>query len=528
MSIFQNLKKFKCEPLVIFLFMSFGLRVVSMQQLLQDKVCLNEFSQSHEYCARISEMPKSSLKLNILNRYQVLLTYRTMLSFVAGNLLPFYIFVGGWCDRFGDSGRRWSMVTIILVNCVITLFSILNVIFMNWSPWTYILMTLSPLEDMTSITVIYSYITAHTSKEDRAQRMLLIQVMFLVGIAMGIFFSGLLFGVKSPLIDSIAPLQIHNTLLPYALAVILQTCALIWIFIFIKQDTRDVSPNDEDVTVGALSDADITDSSATDTSSRDVQQERQTLLPSRLSVIFDLQLLKETFIAITKDRPRLMKRNMYLIVLVLCLVGFPTYGSVNSTFPLTQIIYKWDAAIFTKVMTVSLILKPVAMMIVTPIITKLLKLSDLQICLFGSVCIYLGSWAIGTIVHPAGYALNILLSACSSCSSTGARSYLSKNIPSHEITKIYTFIQVIESIVPSIGSIIFTALISFSSDFYPTLCFHFACLVVLAAIIIVIFLDLSSRAQHVESAQETVSKNLVDTVVSDVSDDDDDVTQVKS
>ena len=518
MAILNSLKKFKCEPLVVFLFMSFGLRVVSMQQLLQDKVCLNEFSQTHEYCERISEMPKSTLKLDILNRYQVLLTYRTVLSFLVSNCLPFYIFVGGWCDRFGDSGRRWSMVAIILVNGSITFFSILNVIFMSWSSWTYILLTMSPLDDMTGVTVIYSYVTAHTSKEERAQRMLIIQVVFLIGIAMGVFFSGMLFGVKSSLVDAIAPLQIHNTFLPYALSIILQTCALIWTLVFIKQVRRHEPSHEEDVTVSALSDVDNRDSSATEASSHD-PQERENLLPSRLSIIFDVQLLKQSFIAITKDRPLSLRRNMYLIVLVLCFTGFPTYGSVNSTFPLTQIIYRWDAAKFTKVMTISLILKPVAMMIVTPIITKVLKLSDLQICLFGSVCIYLGAWAIGTIVHPAGYALNILLSACSICASTGARSYLSKKIPSDEITKVYTFIQVVESIVPSIGSIIFTTLISLSSEFYPTLCFHFACLVVLLAICIVIFLDLSSRAQQLQAAQDTASKQMLSTVVSEISDD---------
>lgn len=502
-----SLSKFRAEPLVCFLFISFGLRVVSQQQLLQDKVCLSD-SNDQEYCRGISEAPNDDRKYHVLTTYQVLATYRTVIGFMVATMVPLYLFVGAWCDRFVN-GRRNSLLLIIGLNLLQTFSLVLNTIYMSWSPWVLIITSISIVEDMTSVTVLYSYITAITTHSERAQRLLLLQVIFLIGIAIGIFTSGFLMNMDMPFLQQLIPSQIHNTVLPFAISFALQIISFIWTFIFIRESPRPVEEvTDDQGTISTcnssnvasatneqlndpVSSSSVIDSTSHDAADQSIRANGATM-QSKLGKIFDLSLLKAVFDTAIKRRPEKMRLYMWLMILVLCLVAFPTFGAMNTLYPLTQVIYKWDSAIFTRFITASLVFKPLATLLITPVITKFWKLTDLQICLFGCICLYLGCWSVGTIVHPAGFILNVLLASCSVCSSISARSYLSKKIPRNEITKVYILIQLLESSIPSIGSIVFTAIINYSIQFYPTLCFHFSCGIVMLAILVVVFVDLAT------------------------------------
>lgn len=84
-----------CAFLLTFASMS---RMLSIQQLFQDKLCIQRFNQSDSYCSNLAFEVTSPVKQSILSEVTRYNFYDTLISAFPG--IFWCLFVGSWCDKY--------------------------------------------------------------------------------------------------------------------------------------------------------------------------------------------------------------------------------------------------------------------------------------------------------------------------------------------------------------------------------------------------------------------------------------------
>lgn len=84
-----------CAFLLTFASMS---RLLSIQQLFQDKLCIQKFNQTEAYCSNLAFEETSPIKQSILSEVTSYNFYDTLIAAFPG--IFWCLFVGSWCDKY--------------------------------------------------------------------------------------------------------------------------------------------------------------------------------------------------------------------------------------------------------------------------------------------------------------------------------------------------------------------------------------------------------------------------------------------
>ena len=173
----EFVKRSKLEPVLLFHSFAAYVRQVAIQQLVQDKQCVNHYNEPREYCRYLSQQESSKRKEDILSDVSTFMTYKEFLVIIPYMLSAIYI--GSWCDRF-PMAKRYCMISCAFAQFLETFLLLLNAINFYMSPAATILSFLPASffgNDFGIYTAFYGYVATNMKPSERAVRYILINVM---------------------------------------------------------------------------------------------------------------------------------------------------------------------------------------------------------------------------------------------------------------------------------------------------------------------------------------------------------------
>lgn len=101
------IKSSRSEPYLFLSGIFISLKVVVLQLMMQDKLCLNQYNQTREFCSILSTSPDSSSKNEIIGKASYYMTLVIMIQTLPGVIWSLFIGIG--CDKF-IKGRQIFMI----------------------------------------------------------------------------------------------------------------------------------------------------------------------------------------------------------------------------------------------------------------------------------------------------------------------------------------------------------------------------------------------------------------------------------
>lgn len=248
---------------------------------------------------------------------------------------------------------------------------------------------------------------------------------------------------------------------------------------------------------------------AVDECNNDVDCEKRSGCLSVLSVLFDSENVKQTLRTIFKprgERGRLQIMLLYLATFFCVTVLFCLDGVL---LQFTQKVYHMTPSTFSNLSAIAKLCQMVLLSIASYFLIKVLQISEGPLIVWSIPSGILANLLIGTFLHPYAYYISIPVgkSRISSLKDSlmdllpppgslfglatiSIRTKLSKVVPEEEIGKIFSFISTFESIVPFVGTFLFTSIFSATISFYPGLVYQTAAGLILLALVTVVFEEL--------------------------------------
>ena len=152
-------------------------------------------------------------------------------------------------------------------------------------------------------------------------------------------------------------------------------------------------------------------------------------------------------------------------------------------------VYGWDATQYSLINAISSFIHPITMTFAVMILIKKLKLDDINLSIIGMTGLIFGYIIRGSTKSPIGYYISVLLASIGSVVTIGMRSKLSKIVNKDELGKVFSLVSTFETIAPTISSLIYTFIFSFSINIYPGLVFHFSALFLIIPIVSMMWIN---------------------------------------
>jgi hypothetical protein len=175
-TIIDFIKRSKLEPLLFVHGFAISVRNIAIQQLLQDKICIEKYHEDREYCHYLSKQPQSDEKDDILGEVSEYLTYKEFLILIPSILSA--LFIGIWCDRY-PKGKRYCLLSCCFAQFVETFLLLMNAINFYTSPWLTILSFLPASffgNEFGLYTAAFGYISTSIKPSERALRFITIAI----------------------------------------------------------------------------------------------------------------------------------------------------------------------------------------------------------------------------------------------------------------------------------------------------------------------------------------------------------------
>lgn len=369
-----------------------------------------------------------------------------------------------------------------------------------------------------AITATFAYVALHSTPSNRAIRFLLVDVAYYASTAAGPIIGGL-FIKSTPLFGG---KQLFNYCGVYLLGLGCHLAALIWVCLVIRETKESVpGSNNPDETLIDESDANVLDhdnnttggdtdalidSDANQQSSATYDQSDANLIgdanqqvassqsaPSFLSVLKEIlhpNNIKDLFNTVIVKR-RSGHRTVIVLLFLCHVISYLSYiGLSDLMFGYVEKSFGYDAIQWSNISTVGSIINPVVILLLVPLFTRTLRVSDIQLGIIGTVSKIVSSVSLGSIKTPTGLYLSYATGCLSGTTPIGIRSKMSKIVSKDESTKIFSALTTIEVLIPFISSLIYTNIFDATIDWYPNLVFQVSACVLLIPLVLFVVTEI--------------------------------------
>ena len=472
--LWSGLKSLNVEPIVALSYTAILARNSAMQQLMQDKLCNFKYDMDYDFCSGLAAQPDSNVKNLILSDVTAYLSGRELVMLFPNFLIT--LFAASWCDRF-PGARRYVIIASLIGQLLETIFLLLAAIFYN-SNYILLLLTGIPSGLMGNgfVMASYSFVSANVETEKRSVRFLILDVFLNLGYVMGFVCSGRIIASRSLLFPRYG---LRNYSDIFLLGIVLFTLCLVWTWFRIKQ-----SNSSETTKLRQLP---------------ETVKEKVFLkkFARNLSLLFTLRDIRDMWQTITKKRTGKEKIFFWVLMFVYFSLMMPLVSFANVIFPLVEKVYFWDYQTYTYYMALFMALKPLVVTLYITFVVKRFQLQPLTIVLFGTLSTIFSLIAFGSITSPTGFIVENVAGLISGTAVSGIRTFISIMIPSDEITKVFCVMQIIETVLPFIGSAIVASIFKATIDFYPTLVIHSFAMLDIVSLSIICWIETSIRSTSV-------------------------------
>lgn len=480
-SLMGIIRESRAEPYFFLIMFGATIASVTVQQMLQDKICRNNYNQTEEFCRKLPQIKVSRVKEKILADAVQFSLYSTMVETIPGVILAMAI--GPVCDKL-RFGRKLFMCLAAVSGFLKGISLMLNGINFRWPPLLMAALSFPPAligSTFTGITCVFSFVSVNSNQEMRAIRITILDVLALVAYA-----SGPAIGAKilmlNPLITSEG--QLFNYIAVYGAAALAHFLAFIWAYFVINEKTdgdASLVANDQ---LQQNHETGSNDPSTSGYSSDAVSVAHEESMSCFAIIVQVLKPsnFKDLFETLFKKRPE--SKRTIILSLGLCHILFMGSTKTNVMFAFVERMYGWNAQQYSYYSALAAIIAPIVLLVGIPILTKIFKVDDVSLGIMGTVFGCVGNILAGSILTPLGMFLEYGISSLSLSAPISTRTILSKTVPKDEITKIFSALTTLEAFLPFVAGSIYTFVFNATISYYPTAIFHLSALYHLISLIL--------------------------------------------
>lgn len=335
------------------------------------------------------------------------------------------------------------------------------------------------------MTLSFSYVATNSTKENRVVRFLTLEIAFFFALAVGNLLGGQLLKRQS----WIGGNELRNYSATFLIGIVCSIISMVWTIFRIKNDTI-VDDETKIIENENLDDANIN----FDGANEDGNESRKILSNNLLHFIFidvlNPKRVIDSFKAIVAKRKPGLRVQIILLMSAHIAIQLEQIGMWKIMFNYTQRMYYWNFEMFSFVSVIATLTGPIVTMIAIPFLSRVMKLSDIEMGLVGTVSMILATTCAGAILTPIGFYLRILFGSMGNAANIAIRSKMSKIIESNEATKIFAAMTTIEVTCPFIAAVLYTNVYNATIATYPSLFIQMSTASLLVPFFIFIFIDL--------------------------------------
>ena len=225
------------EPYIFFMALSYSGPIEQMQQ---DKLCLQTFRQSIDYCLNVSESKTSEMKLSILSQSNTLSLYATITYTTFGVI--WCLLIGCLCDKHVKLRKPFLIMAAgsFLFENILGMFQV--VFFNELGIKMIIASNILPAfigSYEVGLTLSYAYIATHSTEANRALKYFTFHITYIIASAIGSLLSGQLLGYSSWIRGD----EIRNYSSMYIIGIFSAICSILWIS-FAVESIDKLAPNE--------------------------------------------------------------------------------------------------------------------------------------------------------------------------------------------------------------------------------------------------------------------------------------------
>lgn len=181
---------------------------------------------------------------------------------------------------------------------------------------------------------------------------------------------------------------------------------------------------------------------------------------------FDGKHVLDTMRTLFKKRPSHCRMFMWIFFIAMFFYTFQR-DERNYTFLYTKYRFKWDTEQFSNFKVFQSATYLLILFIGVPIMTKLFKLRDTIITMFGSYCFALARVFFALAQKPEVFYAGAAISGFGPVCGPLIRSMASKVVPSSERGKVFAILAVCDNAGPLLSSILYTQIFNITLEKYP-------------------------------------------------------------
>ncbi|KAK0167201.1 hypothetical protein PV327_004630 [Microctonus hyperodae] len=445
------------EPTMWLYMMAYMVTSVVEQAFFVYKSCRVNHGFSEDVCRNISQNDtvKSIVQLTVSEFHQY--------NNIAGHAVPIILalFFGNWSDR---RGRKLPLIIGLISKIIYSGMIVENALMPTWDLFMIIYTASIPMGmlggDVAIFASCFAYIADVSSLKQRTLRVTLLDIAYLSTIPTGVALGSYLF----------TNVVNHSYVIMFSINVTLLILSVIYSIIVLKWQTH---PSQQSlVGINVFTD------------------------------FFDREHAKSTIKTLTKSRPRFARLHLWILFLAMALYTFQRDEKPMS-FLYTQRIFQWNVSTFSKFRTFQSTLFVLAMLIVTPTLSKLLGMRDTIIVCIGALSHAVGRILFASAAEPSLFYAGAAVAAIGPIVAPALRSMTSKVVPISERGKVFAILSVCDNAVPLFSGVLYSQLYNATYYTVPSAIYWltFSTQIAVLLLILVIHFSSGSNEQEIDNSE---------------------------
>ncbi|XP_013134333.1 PREDICTED: solute carrier family 46 member 3-like [Papilio polytes] len=458
------------EPTAFLFVLATILVLITTQNLSLEKACRVNLNYTSEICDSLRAQNMESQNEYERETQKLIasaMAWKTYLSATIPCVIA--LFVGSWSDRTGR--RKVFIIYPLFGQILVCINALINTYFFHEIRLEYFVLFDGILEGIAGswcvlFLVVFSYISAITSAENRTFRMGLVNFSMTAGFPIGMGISGIF-------------LKTYGYYGCYGLACALHTTNVIYNLIFLK-----------------------------DTAVKKDQTMEGKGFRYFCKTFFDLSNLKETVKTVFKKGANHRRARVITFLAVVAMLFGPMYGEISILYISTRFRFNWDEVKFSIFQTYNFVAHSLGTIFSLTVFSKLLGWHDSLLGIISTVSKIMASFVYCFAPNQMIFALGPLVEILNGTSFLALRSLLSKMVADDEFGKINSLISLSETLMPLFYIPLYTRTYAATMDVLPGAVFLLGTVLTLPAVFVFLWLFFEHRRGLRKSRKDKIDNQL--------------------
>ncbi|XP_015790025.1 proton-coupled folate transporter-like [Tetranychus urticae] len=421
---------------------------IALNQLIQDKYCINKYSLNESVCLNLETAGPAydRVRNDVLKDTTTLKMHFTLMTTIPAIILS--LILGYWMDKYPGHLRYLAGVASLAVICQNVMIIIQCLHFEMDADsllWTYLVPVFTGSSIIISIGT-FTYATRKTPAKFRAVRFTIIEICLFAAMPIASLLGGGLLASKPWF-----PNQHRNYIGVYIISSVSAAIAAIWVVLLLYDAADEEVKTNESQPKGDASSCEKT--------------------KTMKQIIYDIikpDNIVHASRTVFKRRPN--NAHWYLISTILAGIISNICNSSEQYigYQFSQKVYHWSAKQIGTYNSIIVIFPALGALIGPPLFIHKMNLHDTSLSIIALVSIMLSFLVKGFILNPIVYFFGIF-GCFASVIFVADRSIISRMIHKDEIGQVYAFSSAIAGFVPTIASLFYTKVFTATLDYNPGL-----------------------------------------------------------